>query len=197
MNDTLIRQHFHRQRLKRFHASPDAIVLDELGLKHGKCRADIAVINGRLVGYEIKSNEDSLRRLAEQVEIYSAVFDRASVIVGAKHANSAQSLVPDWWGVIVCDQGTRGGLSFKTLRRASSNAAVDPFSLAQLLWREEAASILEHFGEPQVLLRQRRSVLYERMAEVFSLSELRCHVTTRLKERTNWRCRASLSRYGG
>src|SRR5438093_602201 len=100
MNDALIRERFHKQRLWRFHASPNTLVVDELGLKHGKCRADIAVINGHLAGYEIKSDEDSLDRLEEQVEVYSAVFDRATVVVGTKHVGSIRSVVPRWWGIV-------------------------------------------------------------------------------------------------
>src|SRR5437899_2698377 len=98
MNDRLIRDSFHRQRLHRFHDAPDTLVLNELGLRHGKCRADIAVVNGRLIGYEIKSDEDSLKRLEEQVQIYSAVFDRASVITGTKHLDAVLSQLPKWWG---------------------------------------------------------------------------------------------------
>ena len=72
MNDAQIRSSFHSKKLRRHHATPDTLVVDELGLKHGKCRADIAVINGHLIGYEIKSDDDSLHRLARQVEAYNA-----------------------------------------------------------------------------------------------------------------------------
>ena len=58
MNDMLIRESFHRQVLKRYRRSPHTLVLNELGLRHGKCRADIAVVNGSLTGYEIKSDDD-------------------------------------------------------------------------------------------------------------------------------------------
>jgi len=64
MNDAGIRRNLHCKKLRRHHVDPDTLVVDELGLKHGKCRADIAVINGHLMGYEIKSDDDSLRRLA-------------------------------------------------------------------------------------------------------------------------------------
>ena len=82
MNDVEIRQNFHRKILRRQHAHKDTLVIDELGLQHGKCRADIAVVNGHLVGYEIKSSSDSLSRLKQQVESYNAVFDRVFIVAG-------------------------------------------------------------------------------------------------------------------
>src|SRR5271157_1351719 len=161
MNDALIRENFHRKVLGRYHSAPDVLVIDELGLKHGKCRADIALVNGWLIGYEIKSDEDSLDRLDEQVQIYSAVFDRATIIVGEKHAEAVRSLVPIWWGIVVGHHRLGREISFQTIRTARLNKRVHPYAVAQLLWSIEAASILEGLGDAPSVLRQRRSVLYE------------------------------------
>ena len=192
MNDALIRENFHRKVLHRYHSAPDVLVIDELGLQHGRCRADIALVNGRLIGYEIKSDEDTLTRLDEQVGFYSAVFDRATIIVGVKHAKAVRSLVPKWWGIVVGHARAERDVSFQTLRSAGSNRRVDPCAVAQLLWSNEAASILEELGEPPSSLRQRRSVLYERLADLLSLAELRRRVTRCLKARKNWRSRVPL-----
>jgi hypothetical protein len=75
---------FHQKKLWLHHANENTLVVDELGILNGKSRADIAVINGYLVGFEIKSDEDSLTRLNDQVEAYNAVFDRSTLIVGPK-----------------------------------------------------------------------------------------------------------------
>jgi hypothetical protein len=187
MNDTLMRESFHRQVLRRHHTSPNTLVLNELGLRHGTCRADIAIINGSLTGYEIKSDEDSLERLAEQIKTYSAVFDRAAVITGKKHKNAVLSRLPKWWGVIVCHRGRRGGVRFETWRIARRNAHVDPIAVAQLLWKAEAAGILKDLGEPSSTLRQRRSLLYERLVAVMGLAQLQHRVRECLKRRRNWR----------
>ena len=48
----------------------DTVVIEELGLCRGQVRVDVAVVNGLLHGYEIKSDRDSLRRLGVQVEVY-------------------------------------------------------------------------------------------------------------------------------
>ncbi|WP_283807951.1 DUF2130 domain-containing protein [Bradyrhizobium macuxiense] len=58
--DRDVRQALHRKVLKERHGDADTLVLDELGLRHGTCRVDIAVVNGYLHDYEIKSDADTL-----------------------------------------------------------------------------------------------------------------------------------------
>ncbi|MHC4573070.1 MAG: sce7726 family protein [Planctomycetota bacterium] len=193
MNDFEIRQNFHRKRLRRQHAQKDTIVIDELGLNHGKCRADIAVVNGDFVGYEIKSNNDSLRRLKEQVKSYDAVFDKISIVVGDRHINSIQNHIPKWWGVIVSERGPRGAVNFDTVRKPKTNKNVDPISLARLLWRNEAQEILRQKKLRPKVLRQPRAVLYECLVDSVNICELRRFVREYLKNRKNWRCPQSPS----
>ena len=197
MNDVEIRQNFHSKILKRQHAHKDTLVIDELGLNHGKCRADIAVVNGQFVGYEIKSNNDSLRRLEEQVKSYSAVFDRVSIIMGNRYINCIQDYIPEWWGVIVSARGPRGAVNFDLIRKAHTNRNIDPISIAQLLWRNEAAEILMQKQMPSKILRQPRAILYECLVGILNTCELRKIVRKYLKNRKNWRCLESPSQYGG
>jgi hypothetical protein len=188
MNDAEIRKSFHRKMLRRQHTRNDTLVIDELGLNHGRCRADIAVVNGHLVGYEIKSNSDSLRRLREQVKAYSAVFDRAFIVVGDRHIDKIQNSVPECWGVIVSTKGSRGAINFETVRKAKANKNIDPISMARLLWRDEAAEILAQKEVSRKILRKPRSILYEYLVEILSIYELRKLIRVYLKKRKNWRC---------
>lgn len=197
MNDVEIRQNFHRKILRRQHAHKDTLVIDELGLNHGKCRADIAVVNGRFVGYEIKSNNDSLRRLGEQVKSYNAVFDKAFIIVGNRHIKSIQNYVPEWWGIIESARGPRGAVNFDLIRKAQTNKNIDLISIAKLLWRNEAEEILMQKKMPSKILRQPRAILYECLVDVLNTCELRKIVRKYLKNRRNWRCPALPSRYDG
>jgi len=197
MKDTEIRQTFHRKILRRQHARKDTLVIDELGLNHGKCRADIAVVNGYFTGYEIKSDRDSLRRLENQVESYNAVFDKICIIVGDRYVNSIENYLPTWWGIIVTVRGARGAVNFDTIRKAQTNRNIDPISIAQLLWRDEVAEILSQRRLPPKILRQPRAVLYERLADTLNACELRKTVREYLKKRRNWRCPQSPLRYDG
>lgn len=79
-----MRRAYHRIRLARHHQDPNTLVVDELGLRHGAPRADIAVANGHLLGIEIKSDADTLSRLGSQVDCYSAVFDRAVLVTATR-----------------------------------------------------------------------------------------------------------------
>jgi hypothetical protein len=197
MNDVEIRQNFHRKKLRRQHAQKNTLVIDELGLNHGKCRADIAVINGHLVGYEIKSNNDSLRRLEKQVKSYNAVFDKISIVVGDRYINSIQNYIPEWWGVIVSVRGPKGAVNFDIIRTARTNKNINPISIARLLWRDEAAEILSQKRLPSKILRQPRDVLYEQLVNLLTANELRKTVRDYLKKRKNWRCPEPPSRCDG
>lgn len=187
MNDAQIRMNFHRKKLGRFHTVSDTLVIDELGLKHGKHRADIAVINGHLIGYEIKSDDDSLRRLGKQITAYNAVFDYATVVTSQRHLQNLRELIPSWWGITVAIKGQRGAIHFKTVRRSKPNPSPDDFAVAQLLWRNEAGDELSMRGVTGRILRQKRSVLYRKLVEILTPRELRNTVRRRLKNRTGWR----------
>lgn len=187
MNDIEIRYNFHKKKLKRHHANRSTLVIDELGLNHGRCRADIAVVNGHLIGYEIKSDNDTLNRLTEQVKSYNAIFDKAFVVVGERYAKTITDHIPEWWGVIFSDKGARGAIHFRTLRGCSKNEDINPISVAQLLWRDEAIEILRDKNFPPKVLRQPRARLYECLTSALSLQELQSIVRTRLKTRKNWR----------
>jgi hypothetical protein len=197
MNDVEIRQNFHKKRLRWQHAQKDTLVIDELGLNHGKCRADIAVVNGQFVGYEIKSNNDSLRRLEEQVKSYNAVFDKVSIIVGDRYIKSIQNYIPEWWGIIVSIRGSRGAVNFNIVRKAQINKNIDPISIAQLLWRNEAIEILRQKKLPSRILRQPRAILYEHLADKLDICELRKFIREYFKRRKNWRCPELPLRRGG
>jgi hypothetical protein len=187
MRDRDIREALHRKVLKEHHGDTNTLVLNELGLRHGACRVDIAVVNGYLHGYEIKSDADTLDRLPAQVTAYGAVLDRASLVVGEKYAEKAKAFLPDWWGIRVATVGPRGAINFDTVQPIKTNPFIDPVALAELLWRPEAVEILRELGTPEPMLRKPRAVLYRHLAEVVELKELRDLVRKTLKARVRWR----------
>jgi len=188
LNDQLIRASLHRKRLRKYHKNPEALVVDELGLKHGQVRADVAVVNGSLCGYEIKSDKDTLGRLAKQIPAYNAVFDKVTIVAGEKHVDQAAATVPNWWGVLIAYQGSKGAIHFKPIRAPQFNTQVDMVAVAQLLWHSEVAGILDSLGYPSKTLRQSRSVLYEIVAEALPARELQKKTREILKTRKGWRC---------
>ncbi len=188
MDDRQIRISFHHKCLGKYHNDSATLVIDELGLQHGKCRADIAVLNGQLIGYEIKSDTDSLRRLNHQVTVYNSVFDHIVAIIASCHLKEAVGMLPEWWGIISVTEGKRGALFFRTIKRSKQNKSVNDYAIAQLLWRNEAQEILATLGVHGKDLRKKRANLYSHIVSKLDSSELRRIVKEYLMNRTNWRC---------
>lgn len=192
LRDSDVRQAAYRRLLKHARACPDTLVINELGLDHGSCRIDIAVINGHIRGVEIKAEADTLERLPRQVAAYSEVVDKALLIVAPKHLESAMEIVPDWWGIIVAERGPNQGVLFRRVRPERANKGIDPLVLARLLWRPETQAILRGLGVPERELRSPRATLYGMLVDRLPLRRLALTVRETLKARTTWRDRSRL-----
>jgi hypothetical protein len=187
MNDPQIREAFHRIVLRNCHNSLATLVVNELGLEHGRCRADIAVINGHLIGYEIKSDVDSLKRLAFQIETYNTVFDLSSVVLTERHLSEVMRMIPDWWGVILATENNKKFIHFEHLRSPIQNTFTKDYSVVQLLWRDEAQQVLMKLGIQGAQLRKSRSCLYKDIINLLEPPVLRNIVREFLKKRQGWR----------
>jgi hypothetical protein len=177
-----------KRKLSAAHAEDlQARIIDELGLQHGISRIDVAVVNGRLDGYEIKSDRDTLNRLPAQMAVYNSVLDRITLVAGSRHIEKSLRLTPEWWGIKLAELGPRGGIRFQTVRSAKNNPCVDAISVARLLWRDEAIRLLEHLGEVRGVAKKPRAQLYALLADVAPIDLLRSHVRECLKRRTAYR----------
>ena len=142
MNDQKIREYLKASRLKKYVDDPKSLVVDELGLRHGAGRVDVAVINGLIRGYEIKGGTDTLRRLPVQSDTYNSVLDRATIVAAECHIDGAFKLLPEWWGVIVVARKAES-MKMRLLRPARKNPTKSPLAVAKLLWKAEALLALE------------------------------------------------------
>jgi hypothetical protein len=187
LKDRDIRQALHKSEIVRIvEADPTSLVLDELGIFQGKYRIDVAVVNGQLTGFEIKSAADTLERLPKQQKFYSQVFDRITLVADERHVVEAMKIVPPWWGLMVAT--TRDGEPVvEEIWRSRQNQSVDPFALCQLLWREEALAILRKKKRAADLRSRSRKLMWKRLASELELEELKYLVLNTLKFRTDWR----------
>lgn len=151
---------------------PSALIVDEMALFGGNNRIDLAVITDRLVGYEIKSEGDTTRRLKVQAQAYSEVFDEVTLVGAYKHVKHAEGSVPTWWGLIVAS-GAAGEVIFETIREPRPNPAVRFESLAHILWRDEIMATLEERERAKGVRGKSRAKIIARLAEVLTLEELR------------------------
>lgn len=187
-NDAVIRKALRKSLRKDYEKKKDTKIIEELGLKHGSARIDIAVVNGVIHGYELKSDLDTLMRLPEQMKVYNSTLDRVTLVVSKNHLHEAIRLVPEWWGIIIARSiDLSGNIKFFEIRDAEENPSRDTFSITKLLWREEALNILEEFGYAGGLRSKSRSEIYYKLTTVLNQDELRSRVRTCLRTRVGWR----------
>ena len=187
-NDLIIRSALKEVLKKKYAKDKKLRIIDELGVQHGSVRIDIAVINGIMHGYEIKSDRDTLDRLPEQVQAYNAIFDQITLILGSKHLIDAFKMIPDWWGVETAHISDNGAVFFNLIRKAKNNPKQHAVSIARLLWRQEALDKLESLGKAEGVRSKPREVVYQRLAESIELKMLKKHIrSVLLSSRQNWR----------
>jgi hypothetical protein len=169
-----------KRHLASDHAGAAAVILDELGLCQGNVRVDVAAVNGELSGFEIKSPADRLTRWPKQCRVYSKVVDRAWLVAPEKTIAAADA--PAWWGLVVIVQ-TPTQIGLRVVRDAQPNPRVDGYSLARLLWHDEAIRILDEHGLARGFRTKPRRVLWRRLANDVPLDNLRRAVRGALKIR--------------
>ena len=165
-----------------FNQENNAVVIEELGICRGQVRVDMALVNGTLHGYEIKSDRDSLSRLLGQIELYGKVLDHATLVVGEKHIVDAFNMVPEWWSILRMypDESTPW---FYTLRTGFKNPNRDARSLVELLWLEEAIELLETRNATKGVKSKPRRFVWDRVCEHFNVDEIGAVVRAKLKIR--------------
>lgn len=175
-----------RARLARHLQRGDAVLLEELGLCRGQVRADVTLVNGALHAYEIKSDRDTLHRLLPQAAMYAKIFDRVTLVVGARHQAAALALIPPWWGVLAALPTPRGP-RLHTVRRALRNRAIDPRALVELLWLDDALALLERRGAVRGARGKPRAFVWDRVCEQYAVNEIAAAVRGHLKARATQR----------
>ena len=186
MRDADIRKAL-RARLETLHRRVRGTrIFDELGICEGRVRADMAVVNDCLHGFEIKSDQDTLGRLDEQQRLYSKVFDRVTIVAHGAHMARAVDRVPPWWGVTQAIGIGKTLVTFMERRPAEDNPGRDPDALVQLLWRDEVIAILRRRGIDRGVRTKPRQYAWDRAASSIPLPELATEVRAALKRR-RWR----------
>jgi hypothetical protein len=186
IHDRIVRNAFHKSVLKGAHESNDTLVVDELGLRNGESRADIAVLNGKLIGYEIKTDKDKLHRLPDQIQAYNEVFDSSFIVTSTKHLAKAKAIIPTWWGIYLIEDYP-SEISFKLVRKAKANKERTSMGIVKLLWKTEVWQIIDNVSELVPKRNSNKLQLYEELVSAFTTEQL-CQLTLfYLKNRQGWR----------
>ena len=116
--------------------TPVDILVDELCMPDGGTRVDLALINGHVEAFELKSDHDSLRRLPTQVEGYAPYFDRITLITTCRFSDKVVPVIPNWWGILVA-VAVRGKIALRWQRRAKINPDRNFEKQCHFLWKED------------------------------------------------------------
>jgi hypothetical protein len=193
MRDIDIRRALRTEMEHRHAGETETLIIDELGMCQGIARVDLAVVNGSVHGYEIKSERDTLTRLPAQSDVYSQALEFVTIVAAPHHLARIEALVPRWWGIW---SATQAGAQVRlaTVRDAQRNPSLEPLALVQFLWRDEAWEILAEYSLAAGMSGKSRHHLWHRLATSFTVDELGDFVRARLKQRgEDWRALASLA----
>lgn len=172
--------------MRQQHRGESTLYRRELGICVGAGRIDVAAVNGLITGCEVKSSRDGLGRLPQQVELYGKVVDTAILVVERARPERVVDHVPAWWGLWRAVEEDSELVRLDVLRDPAPNPGVDPFSVAQLLWRDEAFDVVRDLGLHRGLSSATRWRLWEVLANELPVDALRQQVRQRLKARPRW-----------
>lgn len=174
----------------RSECAPGHVLIEELGIENGAARVDVAVAGGLLEGFEIKSDLDTLDRLARQMHAYHRVFDTVTLVTTAAYIEQAEKLLPRWWGLWEARSGVGGGIDIDVRRQPAPHAHQDAQSLAALLWRDEAYEFLVEKRGPVIKARAPRHAIYQALATQLSVEQIRERVIDTLRIRPKLQARS-------
>lgn len=184
LNDIKVRILLLEELDKQYSGCDNTRIINELGLDHGASRIDVAVVNGIMHGFEIKSDLDNLNRLPRQMEYYNKVFERMTIVVSRKYLAEVRTIVPFWWGIktISADQ-TR----LINIRKGRQVSYQDPLLIIKLLWKKELDGLIDHLQLPKSLKKMRKNQLLTLLNEEADPEIIKNYVYNVLKTRENWR----------
>lgn len=172
---------------KDFIDEPDTVIINELDVCAGVSRVDIAVINGKIHGYEIKSKQDNLERLSSQAESYNCVFDTMTIVTYKSHLEKIKSIVPKWWGIMCIDE-KNDKIILKNIRKPKENSNVNIQNVAMLLWKDEMIDLLLNYSDITSGYKNKsRYDLSYMIQKYIDRDTVQEYVRNVLKYRSNWK----------
>lgn len=185
--DMDVRRQLHEVLSRDYSNDKSTVVVDEFVLCQGEARADVAIINGAIHGYEIKSDSDTLERLPKQIDVYNRVFDTVTIVTGQTHLDKVDKLVPPWWGISVAKPTDYHSVYIESYRKPQLNSNVDLFSIAQFLWKDELIDLLTKHGMQKGMKKYPRFKLWSFVVEHLPPEDIKDYVRLCLKTKRDWK----------
>ena len=123
----------------------DSVVINEFRVKDAI--VDLALFNGESKAFEIKTEYDSPKRLAHQMEMYSKLFQRCYVVVPSEHFREYERSVRKDVGIFIMKM-ENGRIRLEKEREALLNCNMDANVLMRTVRTAEYKNIVKsYFGE--------------------------------------------------
>ena len=143
----------------------------------GSSICDLMVVTDRLIGYEIKSDQDNYARIDSQVNWYDQFFDLNYIVVGKTHEKSAKSMIPNHWGIVVITED-----NVSVSRCPLPNQNVNRKRQLSILWKLELKNLLNYFRLPMFALKSKEFIT-NKLVESVPEDQLREQIAYELMHR--------------
>ena len=112
-----------------------------------KTRADaLLVTESEMIGFEFKSDKDTLARLEHQIHDYERFCDRNYLVTGQKYIEKAPEELPEHWGIYLIYLDNEETLQLECIRKAKPNSKrMRLHNQLRLLWRSELIPIIKKY----------------------------------------------------
>lgn len=109
-----------------------------------KTRTDaLLVTEEEIIGFEFKSDKDTLTRLEHQIHDYERFCDRNYLVTGQKFIEKAPAEIPEHWGIYLIYLDDAEVLHLECIRKAQPNIKrMRLHNQLRLLWRSELIPII-------------------------------------------------------
>lgn len=155
----------------------------------GISRTDaLGVIDGQLIGFEIKSDRDTYARLKRQTADYDLLCDVNYLVVGKSHRKQADQHIPAHWGIICVyeeeklPQKEKKRIIVENDQIPGVNPNVKIERQLDLLWRPELAT-LQEWNEMPKYAQKSKAFVREKILERVPQETLKHQITDLLFER--------------
>jgi len=182
LKDADIRAVLLRNLNEIYSEDEETVIINELGIDHGATRIDVAVVNGILHGFEIKSEADTLERLPHQMKYYNRLFERMTIVIDQRFLDSVKEIVPSWWGIQVVKR-KKDGIVLVNKRKGRRQTSQDKDLLLKLLWKEDLERFIDYLSYPKKLKLLRKKEICNLILREVNIKTIRLFVYETLKRR--------------
>jgi len=178
-------------KTEAYTSDPSTIIVPEMDVCSGLARIDIAVINGKIHGYEIKSKQDNLERLPSQIKYYNKIFDTMTIVITENHYQKAKGITPNWWGIYCVVNNNYSNPFIKIEREPIQNKNNTEESnliyITQILWKNELLEMLNNSGIVKGIKNKSRFELAKIICNNIEKDLINTFIRKKLKHRKAWK----------